>query len=255
MKKSAWLKILGVIAVSVVLAGTPEAAFAQRGGHGGGGGFHGGGGGFHGGSFRGGVGGFHGGGFHGGPGWRGGFFGPRFGYGWGLNIGFAWGPYWPAYPYYGYGPWWGAPYYGYYPYYPYYVPYGGPDPDYRRNDASPDAPLPKNDDSPPAQHSNTPLPESAPNPNSVTNSVAVYRPPVPNYGAAASNGATSKYRLTRATDQQLPSGLRLGVQNAIRALRAMPPDARQRQLNSGRYDNFTPEERELLNNAAQPPLV
>jgi hypothetical protein len=45
------------------------------------------------------------------------------------------------------------------------------------------------------------------------------------------------------------------VQNSIRALRAMPPDARRRQINSGRYDNFSPEERELLNNALQAPLV
>jgi hypothetical protein len=43
--------------------------------------------------------------------------------------------------------------------------------------------------------------------------------------------------------------------NAIRALRAMPPEVRERQLNSGRYDNFSPEERELLNHASQPPPV
>ena len=28
--------------------------------------------------------------------------------------------------------------------------------------------------------------------------------------------------------------------------------AQERQLNSGRYDSFSPEERELLNEAAQP---
>jgi hypothetical protein len=264
MKRSAWLRILLVIVASVALAGTQELAFAQRGGRGGGGGFHGGGGGFHGGGgFRGGVGAFRGGvdGFHGGfrggfPGWRGGFFGPRFGYGWGLNIGFGWGPDWPAYPYfYGYSPWWGAPYYYYYPYYPYYVPYGVPDPDNRRNDASPDTSRPNNDDDPPEQHSNTPLPESSPNPNSVTSNVAAYRPPVPSYRITVANGATSNYRLAHSTTQQLQPGLRPAVQNAIRALRAMPPDARRRQLNSSRYDSFSPEERELLNNAAQAPLV
>lgn len=111
-------------------------AFAQRGGHGGGGGgFHGGGGmGGHaaigGGGFRGG-GGFGGGGFRGGGGFGGGFRGGFGGYG-GFNRGFGYGygryggwggwgyPYWGwglGWPYYDYG---GYPYgydsgYGYYP--------------------------------------------------------------------------------------------------------------------------------------------
>jgi hypothetical protein len=38
----------------------------------------------------------------------------------------------------------------------------------------------------------------------------------------------------------------------IQALRAMPPDAQQRQLNSGRYHSLSPEEREFLTNAMQP---
>jgi hypothetical protein len=46
-------------------------------------------------------------------------------------------------------------------------------------------------------------------------------------------------------------GLRPGVRNAIAALRAMPPAARDRQLNSGRYASFSPEERELLTNKSQ----
>jgi hypothetical protein len=55
MKKSVLLKVLTAIAACVALGSSPQNAFAQRGGHGGGGGFHGGGGmGFHGGS----VGGF-----------------------------------------------------------------------------------------------------------------------------------------------------------------------------------------------------
>ena len=62
MKKSVLLKVLTAIAACVALGSSPQNAFAQRGGHGGGGGFHGGGGmGFHGGS----VGGFHSGGHHG----------------------------------------------------------------------------------------------------------------------------------------------------------------------------------------------
>jgi DNA-directed RNA polymerase subunit K/omega len=35
----------------------------------------------------------------------------------------------------------------------------------------------------------------------------------------------------------------------------MPPAARARQLNSGRYASFSPEERELLTNASQRPLA
>src|SRR2546429_2073980 len=50
MKKPALLKLVCVIVTCVALARSPQPAFAQRGGHGGGGGFHGGG--FHrGGSF------------------------------------------------------------------------------------------------------------------------------------------------------------------------------------------------------------
>jgi hypothetical protein len=89
----------------------------------------------------------------------------------------------------------------------------------------------------------------------VTNNVAIARPAVPNYRIPSATGAASNYRLAHSTEQQLPPGLRPAVQNAIRALRAMPPDARRRQINSGRYDNFSPEERELLNNALQAPLV
>jgi hypothetical protein len=36
------------------------------------------------------------------------------------------------------------------------------------------------------------------------------------------------------------------MRNAIAALSAMPPAARERQLNSRRYDSFSPEEREVL---------
>ncbi len=58
-----------------------------------------------------------------------------------------------------------------------------------------------------------------------------------------------------STAQQLSSEMRPAVRNVIGALRAMPPDARERQLNSGRYDNFAPEERELLNNGLRPAQV
>jgi hypothetical protein len=41
------------------------------------------------------------------------------------------------------------------------------------------------------------------------------------------------------------------VQNAIRTLQAMPPAARQRQINSGVYSSFSPSEREMLKTVAQ----
>src|SRR5206468_8629825 len=78
MKKPALLKLVCVIVTCVALARSPQPAFAQRGGHGGGGGFHGGRG-FHGGAghfgFSGGhsFGGYHGGGYYGGYGWHGGY--------------------------------------------------------------------------------------------------------------------------------------------------------------------------------------
>ncbi len=64
MGKRSFLKVLCAVVVSLALGLTTEPLLAQRGGHGGGGGFHGGGGGFHGGGggFHGGGGGFHGGG-------------------------------------------------------------------------------------------------------------------------------------------------------------------------------------------------
>jgi hypothetical protein len=36
------------------------------------------------------------------------------------------------------------------------------------------------------------------------------------------------------------------VLNAMRALREMPPFAREREIDHGRYSNFSAEERELL---------
>ena len=66
MGKRSFLKVLCAVVVSLALGLTTEPLLAQRGGHGGGGGFHGGGGGFHGG----GGGGFHGGGGSRVPRWR-----------------------------------------------------------------------------------------------------------------------------------------------------------------------------------------
>jgi len=36
------------------------------------------------------------------------------------------------------------------------------------------------------------------------------------------------------------------VQNAMRALREMPPFAREREIETGRYSHFSPQEKQLL---------
>jgi hypothetical protein len=41
------------------------------------------------------------------------------------------------------------------------------------------------------------------------------------------------------------------VLKAMRALHEMPPFAREREIDYGRYSHFSPEERELLRNADQ----
>ena len=62
----------------------------------------------------------------------------------------------------------------------------------------------------------------------------------------------------RATDSQfrsLPPDRRQAVRNAIETLRAMPPQVRQREIESGRFSQFSPQERQVLDNAAQLPLA
>jgi hypothetical protein len=263
MKKSSWLRILCVVLASVALGAAPGPVFAQRGGHGGGGGFHGSGGGFHGGGGRyassGGryYGGYRGGGYYG---WRGGYRGwggrywgyPRYGYGWGFGVGFGWGSYWPTYPYaYGYGPWWGAPYY-----YPYDVPYGYPGypyPDDGSNAPPPD-PRPKSQDNSPAKPSRTFPPQSSPNRNPAPTYVADSRTTTALHTTEETTATASNYRLAHSATRPLPPP-RQEVQNAIRAVGEMPPYAFQRRIDSGRYSNFTPEERQLVDSASEFPLV
>ena len=62
----------------------------------------------------------------------------------------------------------------------------------------------------------------------------------------------------RSFDSQfknLPPDRRQAVKNAIQTLRAMPPDARQHEIESGRFSQFSPQERQVLNNAAHLPLA
>ena len=64
----------------------------------------------------------------------------------------------------------------------------------------------------------------------------------------ASEGATAvAFRLPAA--EPATAALRPEVLNAMRALHEMPPFAREREIEHGRYSHFSPEEREMLRNA------
>jgi hypothetical protein len=275
MRKSAWFRVLGIIVAVVALGLLPRPACAQRGGGGhggGGGGFHGGGGGgFHGGGFSGATryggghysgggyrGGYRGGGYGGyggyrgwggGYGWRGGWGGrywgyPGYGWGWGFGLGFGW-PWWG----------WGGYPYGYYGYAPDYDAY----PDYDPYACPPGYSCPGNGNSaaPPPANSN---------PNSGYYPARSRRPSVPadpndadyagsNTEARRSNApilsvdritaTPSSYRVARSPKQQ-DSSLSPEVRNAMHHLREMPPFARQREIETGRYSHFSPEEKEQL---------
>jgi hypothetical protein len=279
---------LSLILITLGFSGEYLFAGARGGGggfHGGGGGFHGGGGyggGWHGGGYRGGYSGYRGGyggyggwrgGYGGGyggyyGGWRGGYRGyyggwgyPGYccGWGWGfgvsLNFGTAW-PYYYGYPYYGYPSGYYAPY-SYYPYYPsypyygypyYYAPvnspagYAGPAP-YQQASAGyqnlPRAPQP-----------GSAVPRPAARSNSLTLRDALYRPPAAGTRNVASVSTVSY--AANSVDHQLAQA-RPEVQNVARALRAMPPAARQHQIDSGRYDNLSPQELQLVEAAANVP--
>jgi hypothetical protein len=270
MKNSAFFRAFGIGIVMLALAWFSPAAFAQRGGggHGGGGGFHGGGGsgfhgggGFHGAGFagsaaRGGFGGGHYyGGYHGGwggYGWRGGWGYRGYGWGWGWGLGWGWPYWWGAYPW----AYWGdsGPYAYYYPYscppdYP--CPYNG-------NGYPPPPPGNSAPDNVPAPSMPSTSPDD-PNysPSSVVNGADdrpilsvdhITETPTPAATTAVPNKAVpSKYRVVQASTRQ-DARLTPEVRMAMRALREMPPFARERELTTGGYSHFSPEEKELLRN-------
>lgn len=53
----------------------------------------------------------------------------------------------------------------------------------------------------------------------------------------------------------LPTDRKHAVRSAIESLRAMPPSARQREIDSGRFSQFSPQEKQILNDAARLPLA
>jgi hypothetical protein len=64
----------------------------------------------------------------------------------------------------------------------------------------------------------------------------------------AGEADSADYWLTNYQQHTVP---RQQVRNVIQAFHAMPPEARRRQIESGRYRNFSPEEQQLLSRAAQ----
>ncbi len=283
MNRPSILRVLFLSVVLVILGWSTGSVFAGAHGgggggfhggggggfHGGGGGFHGGGGwggGYHGGGY-GGWGGYHGGGYGGGyrgygggyggyyGGWRGGWGYGGYCCGWGFGIGFNFGPSWGGYGYpYGYAY---APYYPYYPYYPsypyyaspyYYAPVGG-SPGYS-------SPAPQNQASSDPQNytqveqSGAPAPRPVPPSNRLTLRDATYRPTTVSYVTASAPASRSG---SAWAERELPA-MRPAVQNTIRALRAMPPYARQRQIDSGRYSDLTPREWKVVKYAVGLPL-
>ena len=165
-------------------------------------------------------------------GYYGGFHGsswgyPRFGFGWGFSIAFGWTPYsfWPVYPYwYGYGAWVPSPYYRYDSSCDYR--YQCSRDDNERCNSSGCAPVSRSVPRVPA----TRAPEMTPSPYSGV------EPP-------DTNTADEQYQIRTIGNHPT---LRREVQNALQTLRGMPPGARRRWIDSGRYHNFSPEERELL---------
>jgi len=95
----------------------------------------------------------------------------------------------------------------------------------RRNDRN---------DSPPAA---TPRDSGAPSPDP-------YRP-------ASTNGVTlaSAAAFRSPAAQPATAAPPREVLNAMRALHEMPPFAREREIEHGRYSHFSPAEREMLRNA------
>ena len=148
---------------------------------------------------------------------------PHYRSGFGFGFGFGWVPnsYGPIYPYwYGYGAW-PAP--------PSYLPC-----DYRYSDACQCSRSHEGCDAsghqPAVTHS---VPRQSLNP-----------PPSDQNPEPPEDIDSDSPRATKLIAYQRP--VRREVQNALNALRGMPPSARRRWLASARYNNFSLQERELL---------
>jgi hypothetical protein len=59
---------------------------------------------------------------------------------------------------------------------------------------------------------------------------------------------TTKRATTERATPQTGAPLRPEVQKALQRLREMPPFAREREIETGRYRQFSPEEKQVLRN-------
>jgi hypothetical protein len=64
-----------------------------------------------------------------------------------------------------------------------------------------------------------------------------------------------EFRGVGAQFNSLPPDRRQAVRNAIESLRAMPPGAREHEIQSGRFRQFSPQERQILDGASRLPLA
>ena len=71
-------------------------------------------------------------------------------------------------------------------------------------------------------------------------------------GLVPAHFTTGRADMERATTQraavQADAPLRPEVQKALQRLREMPPFAREREIETGRYRQFSPEEKQILRN-------
>ncbi len=215
---------------------------------------------------RGNYGGYRGGygyGYHGGYGygWYGGYGYPRYGYGWGWGWGLGFGFGWPysgyPYGYYGY-----SPYYYSYPSYPpyYYCPQGYACPAPDGSSGSDDNSQPRDFNSPPQQeppaHSSLPSADAPYTDPTIADVVTVYRSNAPvvsedrittTPAPRATGYLPASYQHAAASSESQPMpGPRPEVLSAIRALQNMPPYVREREIETGRYRDFSPEEKAFL---------
>lgn len=101
----------------------------------------------------------------------------------------------------------------------------------------------------PSNDSVTPVPDRPPDPSQPPTAnfeTVAFRSPAPprTTEATTTNAANSELKRSSAPPRR-------ELLNAMRALREMPPYARDREIDHGRYSHFTPEERDLLRNLKQ----
>lgn len=172
------------------------------------------------------------------PGYHGRWYGtgwsyPYYGFGFGVSIGFGWTPYsyWAPYPsVYGYGPWLVPRYYS---------PSDGIC-DYRHPTSTN-----QGQDCQNSRHVPRTIAPASPN---------VTRAPDRNRSLDPGGEDPDTYDPDQSNQIRLTSNnppLRREMKNALATLRAMPPGARQRWINSGHYKNLSAEERALLKRVSE----